>query len=53
MLAKAKKNFDEAITVVEEWKDFVPTLNKNHVIALPWCEVEECEDAIKKRSAQE
>lgn len=53
MLARAKKTFDEHITVVEEWKDFVPTLNKNHVCAIPWCEVEACEDEIKDRSAKE
>lgn len=53
MLARARKQFDDSITVVEEWKDFVPTLNKLHVIALPWCEVEACEDAIKDRSAKE
>lgn len=28
-------------------------MNKNHIAALPWCEVEECEDQIKDRSAKE
>ncbi|ORY92880.1 hypothetical protein BCR35DRAFT_316740 [Leucosporidium creatinivorum] len=53
MLNKARQQFDDSITVVEDWKDFVKTLNRNHVIALPWCEVEECEDQIKDRSAKE
>lgn len=53
MLNKARGQFDQAITVVEDWSNFVKTLNQNHVIALPWCEVEECEDQIKDRSAKE
>lgn len=53
MLARARKTYDESIIKVEEWKDLVPTLNQNKVVVLPWCEVEKCEDEIKKRSAEE
>ena len=53
MLARARKTYDESIIKVEEWKDLVPTLNQNKVAVLPWCEVEKCEDEIKKRSAEE
>lgn len=53
MLAKARKTFDEHLKIVYEWKDFVPTLNSNSVVVMPWCEVEACEDAIKDRSARE
>ncbi len=53
MLAKAKASFDEHRKVVTEWKEFVPTLNGNNVCVIPWCEVEECEDQIKDRSAKE
>lgn len=53
MLQRARDKYNDSITVVENWSDFVPTLNKNHVIVIPWCESEKCEDAIKDRSAKE
>lgn len=53
MLQRARDKYNDSITVVENWADFVPTLNKNHVIVIPWCESEQCEDAIKDRSAKE
>ncbi|GAA5911228.1 proline--tRNA ligase [Sporobolomyces salmoneus] len=53
MLNRARETFDKSITVVTEWKDLVPALNNNHITALPWCEIEKCEDEIKKRSAAE
>ncbi|GAA5989481.1 hypothetical protein JCM10908_000494 [Rhodotorula pacifica] len=53
MLDRARKTYDESIVKVEEWKELVPTLNQNKVVVLPWCEVEKCEDEIKKRSAEE
>lgn len=51
LLAKARKDFDEHRVIVEEWKDFVPTLNNKNVIVAPWCGVPECEDDIKDSSA--
>ncbi|KAK4046086.1 hypothetical protein OIV83_006366 [Microbotryomycetes sp. JL201] len=53
MYSRARKTYDESIIKIEQWKDVVPGLNKNHVLVLPWCEVEQCEDDIKKRSAEE
>lgn len=53
MLERARKTYTDSIVKVEEWKELVPTLNRNKVVVLPWCEVEKCEDAIKKRSAEE
>ena len=53
MLAKARKNFDEHRRIIFEWKEFVPTLNSNSVVIMPWCEVEACEDEIKERSQRE
>lgn len=53
MLSRARDVFDKSITTVTEWKDLVPALNRNHITALPWCENEQCEDEIKKRSAAE
>lgn len=51
LLEKARKDFDEHRVVVEEWEDFVPTLNNKNVILSPWCGVPECEDDIKEASA--
>lgn len=52
LLAKATKEFDEHRVLVEEWKDFVPTLNKKNVILSPWCGDADCEDDIKDASAK-
>lgn len=51
LLEKARGDFDKHRVVVEEWKDFVPTLNAKNVILAPWCGVAECEDDIKDSSA--
>lgn len=53
MFNKAKSEFEERLKVVYEWKDFVPTLNANCICVIPWCEVEQCEDDIKDKSAEE
>ncbi|CAH02961.1 proline--tRNA ligase [Kluyveromyces lactis] len=49
---KAKELFDTHRVIVDEWKDFVPALNKKNVILSPWCGVEECEEDIKDASAK-
>lgn len=51
LLEKARKEFDEHRVVVENWEDFVPTLNGKNVILSPWCGIAECEDDIKDSSA--
>jgi len=52
MFEKADKEYESRRKVVTEWKDFQVALDgKNHVI-IPWCEIEECEDEIKDRSAR-
>lgn len=53
MLEKARKEMNDHIVVVTEWKNFVPNLNKNNIVVIPWCEEKECEEAIKKLSAEE
>lgn len=52
LLGKARKDFDEHRVLVENWKDFVPTLNKKNVILAPWCGDADCEDDIKDSSAK-
>ncbi|WFD43743.1 proline--tRNA ligase [Malassezia psittaci] len=52
MYTRADEEFKAHRKVVTDWDLFTSTLNaKNHVI-IPWCEEEECEDAIKDRSAR-
>lgn len=53
MFAKAKDLFDTHRVIVDEWKDFVPNLNKKNVILSPWCGVMDCEEDIKDSSAKQ
>lgn len=53
MYAKAKDLFDTHRVIVNEWKDFVPNLNKKNVILSPWCGVMDCEEDIKDSSAKQ
>lgn len=52
LFLKAKELFDTHRKIVNEWKDFVPSLNKKNVILSPWCGVMECEEDIKDSSAK-
>ena len=52
LYAKAKELYDSHRVIVNEWKDFVPNLNKKNVIIAPWCGVMECEEDIKESSAK-
>ncbi|ODV84352.1 hypothetical protein CANARDRAFT_29226 [[Candida] arabinofermentans NRRL YB-2248] len=49
----AKEKFDTHRVIVDEWKDFVPTLNKKNLILAPYCDVPECEDDIKDSSSKQ
>ncbi|SCU78887.1 LAMI_0A06414g1_1 [Lachancea mirantina] len=49
---RAKELFDTHRVIVEDWKDFVPALNRGNVILAPWCGVTECEEDIKDSSAK-
>ncbi|RLV92945.1 putative proline-tRNA ligase [Spathaspora sp. JA1] len=52
LLSKARNDFDAHRVKVDEWKDFVPTLNKKNVLLSPWCGDGDCEDDIKDSSAK-
>lgn len=52
LLEKARADFDKHRVKVDEWKDFVPTLNAKNVILSPWCGIPSCEDDIKDSSAK-
>lgn len=53
LFSKAKESFDTHRVIVDEWKDFVPALNKKNVILAPWCGNTECEEDIKDSSAKQ
>jgi len=53
MLQKATEERDRHVLVVDQWADFVPSLNRKCALISPWCGARACEDEIKKRSAEE
>mmetsp|Transcript_38436 Transcript_38436/g.46356 ORF Transcript_38436/g.46356 Transcript_38436/m.46356 type:complete len:501 (+) Transcript_38436:50-1552(+) len=53
MLARAVAKRNSQITTVLEWKDFVPALDKKHMVIAPWCEEVESEELVKKKSNDE
>ncbi|WVQ78598.1 proline-tRNA ligase [Cryptococcus sp. DSM 104549] len=53
MLERASDKFKSCLKIVTKWEDVVPTLDGKNVLVLPWCEEEDCEDEIKKRSASQ
>ena len=50
MYTRAKKEYDDHIKVITEWKDVVPALDSLNVILIPWCNMPACEDDIKDNS---
>ncbi|TPP50565.1 Prolyl-tRNA synthetase, C-terminal family protein [Leishmania donovani] len=53
MYARAKETMETHRVRVTEWAEFVPTLNRKCLILAPWCGAMECEDQVKKDSAEE
>ena len=53
LFQKAKEAYDTHRVIVNDWKYFVPNLNKKNVILAPWCGVMECEEDIKDASAKQ
>ncbi|KAK9240900.1 hypothetical protein V1525DRAFT_453674 [Lipomyces kononenkoae] len=53
MYQKAKSSFDSHVVRVTNWDDFVPALNNKNLVQIPWCDVPDCEDSIKERSARQ
>lgn len=52
MFEKARDIYQSRVKEVTKWEDVVPTLDNKCVVAIPWCEVEACEDDIKERSGR-
>ena len=55
MFAKAKEARDSHVVKVTDWKDFVPNLEKNNLVLVPWCggEHQEWEEKAKDLSREE
>ncbi|KAJ3373668.1 ribose-phosphate pyrophosphokinase 1 [Allomyces arbusculus] len=55
MLAKATKERDEHLKVIEDWNEgagFTALLDAKNLVMAPWCTEPACEDQIKDRSAR-
>ncbi|KAF9041340.1 hypothetical protein BJ165DRAFT_1530073 [Panaeolus papilionaceus] len=52
MFRKAKETYDSRVVEVTKWDDIVPALDNKSIVAIPWCDVEACEDDIKERSGR-
>lgn len=50
MLEKARLQRDSHISIVTEWKDFVPALDKGHVVLAPWSEDMDSEEWVKEQT---
>jgi len=47
MLSKARTERDSHLSIVTEWKDFVPALDLGNMVLAPWCERTACEEWVK------
>ena len=47
LFEKSKRERDEKIVQVTEWKDFVPALNRHCLVLTPFCDQREWEEKVK------
>jgi hypothetical protein len=47
LFEKSKRERDEKIVQVTEWKDFVPALNRHCLVLTPFCDQKEWEEKVK------
>jgi len=52
MFTRARDVFNSRLKEIVNWDDLVPHLDDKGIAVIPWCEVEDCEDDIKERSAR-
>ncbi|KAF8994189.1 hypothetical protein BDQ17DRAFT_1392452 [Cyathus striatus] len=50
MFRRAKATLDSRVIEATTWDEIIPALDSKCIVAIPWCEVESCEDDIKERS---
>jgi len=53
MLRKAREESSGCIETVTTWDEFIAALDRKHMVLAPWCDEEEVEEQVKKRSATE
>lgn len=53
MFENAKNRFTSRIIKAKDWATFMTEINKSNIILTPWCDVEECEITITKKSVAE
>jgi prolyl-tRNA synthetase len=53
MFTRAKALRDSHISKAYDWATFMTELNKKNLVLTPWCETEESEQEVKKRSKEE
>jgi prolyl-tRNA synthetase len=53
MFYNAKNLMQSRVIKVDLWQDFLVALNGKNLVLTPWCEQNACEEAVKKRSAEE
>jgi prolyl-tRNA synthetase len=50
LFEKSKRERDDKIVTVTEWKDFVPALNRHCLVMTPFCDIKEWEEKVKVSS---
>lgn len=50
MLDKARRERDGHLSMVTEWSNFVPALDKGDLCLAPWCERTACEEWVKEQT---
>ena len=53
LLAKATAERNARISKITSWPEFVPALDRKHMVLAPWCEDPDSEEWVKKQSAKE
>eukprot|EP00897_Mesotaenium_endlicherianum_P004837 jgi/Mesen1/4381/ME000222S03504 len=52
LLARATEERDRCIAKVTSWDDFVPALDDRKMVLAPWCDEQEVEEDVKRRSGE-
>lgn len=52
LLARAAAERDASIVTVTKWEDFVPALDSKKMVMAPWCDEQDVEEDVKRRSAE-
>jgi prolyl-tRNA synthetase len=51
MYARARSAFDACVERAHTWDEFMAALERKHMVLAPWCDEEEAEEDVKRRSA--